>query len=260
MVVDKSEIRVRRMFGQIAPRYDFLNRLLSGGTDMYWRWRTVRTVPPLRDGPILDVCTGTGDLAIAWWKRGRGRFQVVGTDFTHEMLKLARRKCDKAGISTSGAPGIAFLEADTQSLPFADDQFQIVSVAFGLRNVTDTRRGLREMVRVCRPGGQVVVLEFSQPGHPWLRRLYHSYFRHVLPRIGQWLARNDEDAYHYLPSSVSEFPFGEVLAELMQECGLCDVTFKPLSFGIATLYYGTKRDSHGSRREQHRSAAEHTHV
>ncbi len=212
------------MFGQIAPRYDLMNRLLSGGTDVYWRWRTVRTVAPQGEEPVLDVCTGTGDLALAYWKRGGGRLSVVGTDFTHEMLELARRKRQQAGIeSANGSPGVEFLEADTQSLPFADDRFQIVSVAFGLRNVTDTRRGLREMVRVCRPGGRVAVLEFSEPRNRLMRRVYHSYFKHVLPRVGQLLARNQEEAYKYLPTSVSEFPCGQQLADVMGECGLRDV-------------------------------------
>ncbi len=241
MVVDKSETRVRRMFGQIAPRYDLLNRMLSGGTDVYWRWRTVRTVGPQGDGPILDVCTGTGDLALAYWKQAKGQCPVVGADFTHEMLCLANQKRDQAGVySTNGSPGTVFLEADTQSLPFADDEFQIVSVAFGLRNVTDTRRGLREMTRVCRPGGKVAVLEFSEPSNPVFRRVYQSYFKHVLPRIGQLVARNQEDAYNYLPSSVTEFPHGQALADIMNECGLSDVQYQPLTFGIATLYYGTK--------------------
>ncbi|MGD9855663.1 MAG: bifunctional demethylmenaquinone methyltransferase/2-methoxy-6-polyprenyl-1,4-benzoquinol methylase UbiE [Planctomycetaceae bacterium] len=241
MAVDKSENRVRRMFGQIAPRYDLLNRVLSAGTDVYWRWRTVRTVSPRTNEPVLDVCTGTGDLALAYWRRGRGRFTVVGTDFTHEMLQRALHKRLRAGITTSnGSAGVEFLEADTQALPFADRQFQIVSVAFGLRNVTETRRGLAEMIRVCRPGGRVVVLEFSEPANPLLRRVYHAYFKHVLPRIGQWVARNQDDAYNYLPASVSEFPFGQALADLMAECGLEDVRHTPLTFGIATLYSGTR--------------------
>jgi demethylmenaquinone methyltransferase/2-methoxy-6-polyprenyl-1,4-benzoquinol methylase len=191
----------------------------------------------------LDVCTGTGDLAIAYWKRAKGRLLVVGTDFTHEMLALAARKRNsQRAAALNGAPSLEFLEADTQSLPFADDQFQIVSVAFGLRNVTDTRRGLCEMVRVCQPGGTVVVLEFSHPEQRWLRRFYHSYFKHVLPRIGQLLARNREDAYNYLPTSVSEFPYGRRLADLMGECGLRDVQYQPLTFGVATLYFGTKNE------------------
>lgn len=227
------------MFGEIAPRYDLLNRMLSGGTDVYWRWQTVRIVPPQPDGPILDVCTGTGDLAIAYWKKAGRRLPVVGTDFTHEMLVRAEGKAARAGAGNGQGP-ITLLEADTQSLPFGDEEFQIVCVAFGLRNVTDTRRGLREMVRVCRRGGTVVVLEFSEPRGALFRRAYQAYFKHVLPRIGQLVARNQEDAYNYLPSSVSEFPCGQALADVMQECGLHEVRFKPLTGGIATLYYGVK--------------------
>lgn len=239
--VDKSEVRIRRMFGEISQRYDFLNHFLSGGTDWYWRWRTVRAAAPRDESPILDVCTGTGDLALAYWKKGRGRIPVIGADFTPEMLVIADRKAAKPQLAERARGGpLVFLQADTQRLPFADAQFQIVSVAFGLRNVTDTARGLKEMIRVCRRGGKVVVLEFSLPANPLLRRAYSWYFRNVLPRIGQLLARNSHSAYNYLPDSVSEFPYGERLAALMQDCGLKTVTFKPLTFGIATLYIGEK--------------------
>lgn len=239
--VDKSELRIRRMFGEISPRYDFLNHFLSGGTDWYWRWRTVRAAAPRGAAPILDVCTGTGDLALAYWRKGRAKVPVVGADFTREMLVIADKKATKPQAlgSAEGVP-LVFLQADTQRLPFADEQFQIVCVAFGLRNVTDTARGLTEMIRVCQPGGKVVVLEFSLPGNRLLRGLYTWYFKSILPRIGQLLARNSQAAYNYLPASVSEFPFGEKLAELMKTCGLKTVRFMPLTFGIATLYIGEK--------------------
>jgi demethylmenaquinone methyltransferase/2-methoxy-6-polyprenyl-1,4-benzoquinol methylase len=240
MPVDKSESRIRRMFGEISPRYDFLNHFLSGGADYYWRWRAVRAVPPRDEAPILDVCTGTGDLAIAYAKNSRGSASVIGTDFAHGMLTRAASKADRKVPGNGRCSPIAFLEADTQQLPFADDRFQIVTVAFGLRNVTDTGAGLGEMIRVCQPGGRVVVLEFSMPGNRVLRGLYSWYFRHVLPRIGQLLASNRESAYNYLPESVSEFPYGEALADIMRGCGLGQVTWKPLTFGIATLYVGTK--------------------
>ncbi len=241
-VVDKSGNRVKEMFGEISGRYDFLNHLLSGGTDYYWRWRTVRACPPESDAPILDVCTGTGDLAIAYWKKGRGKVSVFGTDFTPEMLEIARGKFAK--IHRRDFTEIVFHEADTQSLPFEDDKFQIVSVAFGLRNISDTRRGLKEMIRVCQPGGRVVILEFSLPRNRLLRGLYLWYFRNVLPKIGQLLARNRQAAYNYLPASVSEFPYGQSLADILTECGLTGVTWKPLTFGIATLYVGRKAVSH----------------
>src|SRR5581483_329342 len=159
MTVDKSGARVRRMFGEIAQRYDLLNHLLSMNVDKYWRWRTVRAVPPRGDGPILDLCSGTGDLALAYYKASGGRLPIVAADFCHPMLVLGRDKGRRAGANGQ----MTFVEADAQRLPLPDDHFQIVCVAFGLRNVTDTDQGLREMVRVCQPGGQVAVLEFSQP-------------------------------------------------------------------------------------------------
>lgn len=234
--VDKSPERVRRMFGQIAPRYDFLNHLLSLGIDHYWRWRTVRRVRPEGSLPILDVCTGTGDLALAYDRAAGRRIAIVASDFCHEMLEIGRQKAAKAGA----AERITFLEADAQSLPLPSDEFQIVSVAFGLRNVSDTDRGLAEMVRVAAPGGRVAVLEFSSPTWQPFRAIYSWYFRHVLPRIGQLIARNSTAAYEYLPESVGQFPQGEALAERMRNAGLVDVRCYSLTLGVATLYVGAK--------------------
>jgi demethylmenaquinone methyltransferase/2-methoxy-6-polyprenyl-1,4-benzoquinol methylase len=237
------------MFGEIAARYDLLNHLLSGGVDKYWRWRTVRAVPPQDGAPILDLCSGTGDLALAYYHASGRRARIVAADFCHPMLVIGNSKGQRAGAESQ----ISFVEADAQRLPLADDVFQIVCVAFGLRNVTDTDRGLEEMARVCQPGGKVVVLEFSQPTWGPLRMVYSWYFRNVLPRIGQALSRNAQDAYNYLPESVGEFPAGEALAERMRQAGLTDVYFTPLSLGIATLYVGTKLDrvlaSAGSERQ-----------
>lgn len=224
------------MFGQIAGRYDFLNHLLSMGVDRYWRWRTVRRVPPRGELPILDVCTGTGDLALAYDRAAGGRVKIVAADFCHEMLDIGRRKSAKVGADGR----ISFLEADAQSLPLPSDAFQIVSVAFGLRNVADTDRGLAEMVRVAAPDGRVAVLEFSSPTWQPFKAIYGWYFRHILPRIGQLVARNSTQAYEYLPASVGEFPQGEALAERMRAAGLTNVRCYPLTFGIATLYVGEK--------------------
>jgi demethylmenaquinone methyltransferase/2-methoxy-6-polyprenyl-1,4-benzoquinol methylase len=236
MKVDKSEARVRRMFGEIAARYDMLNHLLSLGIDKYWRWRTVRKVAPNGVAPILDVCTGTGDLALAYHRASGGTTPVVAADFCHPMLVIAHRKAEARSADSQ----VTFIEADAQHLPFPADCFQIVSVAFGLRNVTDTDLGLREMVRVCRPGGRVAVLEFSMPSWQPFKAVYGWYFRHVLPRIGQALARNRQEAYNYLPASVGEFPCGRALAERMQAAGLAEVRFFPLTLGVATLYVGSK--------------------
>jgi demethylmenaquinone methyltransferase/2-methoxy-6-polyprenyl-1,4-benzoquinol methylase len=184
----------------------------------------------------LDLCTGTGDLALAYYRASRGRARIVAADFCHPMLVVGDRKRRAAGVNGQ----VAFVEADAQRLPFPDDYFSIVCVAFGLRNVTDADRGLAEMTRVCRPGGKVAVLEFSLPRWQPLGAVYGWYFRRVLPRIGQALARNRQEAYHYLPASVGEFPSGEALAERMRAAGLAQVVFSPMTLGLATLYEGTK--------------------
>jgi len=241
--VDKSSERVRRMFAEIAPRYDLLNHTLSLNIDKYWRKRTLDLLAPKAGDPFLDVCTGTGDLALSAAMRLRpkredqAKTEVVASDFCGEMLRFARSKQTKMGID---ADSLVFLEADTTQLPFVDNRFQTVSVAFGLRNVVDTMKGLREMARVCRPGGQVAVLEFSQPTFPGLKQFYQFYFRHVLPRIGNQVAKNSSEAYAYLPQSVSQFPSGEAMAEMMREVPLVSVRYYPMTFGVATLYVGTK--------------------
>ena len=255
MSVDKSGERVRRMFGEIAGRYDLLNHLLSCNVDKYWRWYTVRKVRPQGSSPILDVCTGTGDLAFAW--RRKSEADVVAADFCHPMLVVGNRKLSnlsgslpsegRAGeggafrdMSASNRDGLLFVEADAQELPFPSDTFQIVSVAFGLRNISDTDRGLRELKRVCQPGGHVAVLEFSMPTCYPLKAVYGWYFRNVLPKVGQLLARNKQQAYNYLPQSVGEFPQREQLADRMRSAGLSGVRFYSLTLGIATLYVGIK--------------------
>jgi demethylmenaquinone methyltransferase/2-methoxy-6-polyprenyl-1,4-benzoquinol methylase len=237
-VLDKREERIRSMFSAIAPRYDFLNHLLSLNIDRWWRRRTVQLVPPdLNDpAPILDVCTGTGDLALEFDRAAKGQREIVGTDFCLPMLLPAVRKSARAKAEGR----ISFLEADTQQLPFEDDQFQIVSVAFGLRNVTDMNRGLAEMVRVAKPGGRVAILEFSRPTG-FIGFMYKFYFRRILPTVGQWFSSSPDKAYEYLPASVLSFPDGEALAVVMREHGLEDVRYHAFTFGIATLYIGRKK-------------------
>jgi demethylmenaquinone methyltransferase/2-methoxy-6-polyprenyl-1,4-benzoquinol methylase len=239
--LDKRETRIRAMFGNIARRYDLLNHLLSLNVDRYWRWRTTRLAPPVMgapggDAPILDVCTGTGDLALAYDRAAGRRVPIIGTDFCLPMLLPAREKARRSRASER----IRYLEADTQRLPFPANTFQLVTVAFGLRNVTDTDRGLAEMVRVTRPGGRVAILEFSKPRHWLFGRLYNFYFRRLLPLVGQLVSRSHDRAYSYLPASVLEFPDGEALAEKLRGHGLTAVRWHPLTFGIATLYVGTK--------------------
>jgi len=236
MTVDKSAARIRRMFAEIAGRYDLLNRLLSLGIDRYWRWRTTRLVPLVGEAPVLDVCTGTGDLALAYWRAAKGRTWIVGSDFCRPMLAIAARKSRRAGAQGE----ITLIEADTGRLPLADDCFQIVCVAFGLRNLSQTDLGLREMTRVLRPGGRLVVLEFSMPRGRFARAVYGWYFRCVLPRVGQSVAPNRQGAYNYLPVSVGEFAQHEALAERIRAAGVGEVRYYRFTFGIATLYVGTK--------------------
>ena len=237
--LDKGEVRIRRMFGQIAPWYDFLNHFLSLNIDVRWRNKTVKIVPPrpADHGPILDLCTGTGDLALTYDRAAKGDVPIVAADFCHEMLVRAAEKAK--------ATRVRFVEADAQALPFPDDTFQLVSVAFGLRNVTDTDRGLAEIVRVLRPGGSVAILEFSKPRNRVLGPLYSFYFRHVLPKVGQLLCRNNEQAYRYLPESVMRFPDYDALAEKLRAHGLTDVRYESFTFGVATLYVGMK-PGHGT--------------
>ncbi len=232
---DKSGSRVRRMFAEIAPRYDLLNRLLSAGVDRRWRRRTTRLVPP-GEGPVLDVCTGTADLALEYSRAGHGRVAVVGADFCPPMLAVGREKIRRAGAERL----VRLVQADALRLPFADASFAVVCVAFGLRNVAETDAALAEMARVCRPGGRVAVLEFALPQSQPLRAIYGWYFHRVLPRVGQALARNRQSAYHYLPESVAAFPQFEALLERMRLAGLGRTRYYRFTFGIATLYVGER--------------------
>ncbi|MFM8579389.1 MAG: bifunctional demethylmenaquinone methyltransferase/2-methoxy-6-polyprenyl-1,4-benzoquinol methylase UbiE [Planctomycetaceae bacterium] len=235
--VDKSGQRVRGMFAEIAPRYDLANRCLSGGIDVLWRRSTVRMAPPPSKGAMLDVCCGTGDLALAYADRASEDLRIVASDFCRPMLDRGEAKA----IRRNGrGPSIEWVEADAMDLPFSDASFDLVTVAFGLRNIADTRRGLAEMARVCRPGGTLAILEFAVPHRRLIRTLYLWYFRQVLPRIGNLLARNASDAYTYLNKSVEEFPSGEALGLLVRQAGFDAVRSVPLTFGIAALTLATR--------------------
>jgi demethylmenaquinone methyltransferase/2-methoxy-6-polyprenyl-1,4-benzoquinol methylase len=238
-LLDKRESRIRGMFAEIAPRYDLLNRLLSLRVDQLWRKQVVRLVHCTAGGPILDLCTGTGDLALAYDKECGGRVPIVASDFCTEMLAVAAQKFAKHQTGSR----IQIVEADAQRLPFAANTFEIATVAFGLRNVTDPEKGIAEMVRVVRPGGRVAILEFSKPRHWFFGRMYRLYFRFLLPLVGQMFSRSRQSAYKYLPQSVFEFPDGDALAERLRQHSLADVWYKPFTLGIATLYVGKKPTS-----------------
>lgn len=236
--VDKTGRRVRDMFASIAGRYDFLNHFLSLNIDKSWRRFTTRTVPPEPGVPILDCCTGTADLALAYDRASGGRSPIIASDFCREMLVIGRKKTIKSKCEDR----ITLVEGDTQHLPVPSDTFGIVTVAFGLRNVADTAKGLDEMIRAARPGGKVAILEFSRPRGKVLGPIWTGFFKKILPRVGQALAPNTHDAYSYLPKSVMEFPDGQAMLDLMTARGLTNVEQHALTFGVASLYVGTKPD------------------
>ncbi len=223
--------RVRAMFAGIATRYDLLNHLLSGNTDQRWRQIVAaRLRPALGAGTrTLDVACGTGDLALTLAKAGET--QVIGLDFCRPMLELAARKAH------GQARTLPFIEGDALHLPFAAASFDVVTIAFGLRNLADVAAGLRELGRVLKPGGTLAVLEFSRPVVPGFRALFGFYFRRVLPRIGG-LVSGSRGAYEYLPDSVSRFPDQVRLAALMREVGFAQVAYQNLTGGIAALHTG----------------------
>ena len=216
------------MFARVARRYDRANHLLSLGIDRLWRRTAVRAAGLTPGARVLDVCAGTGDLAFAF---GRAGAAVIGADFCPEMLQRTHKKSQG-----DGAHRPVFLAADTLDLPFAGGQFDVVSVAFGIRNVADPVAALREMRRVARPGGRVIVLEFARPRLAVLGPLYLFYFRRVLPRLGRWITGDTGGAYSYLPASVLAFPEREDFLELMRRAGLESASYRLLTGGIAALY------------------------
>jgi len=230
--------RVREMFTQIAPSYDALNHLLSLELDRLWRARVARHLRPILANPnalVLDLCCGTGDLALALRKADEAR--IIGADFAHTMLVRARAK-SILGHSHSGMPApppLPLAEADALRLPFADSSFDLVTAAFGFRNLANYEAGLREIRRVLKPGGTIAILEFTEPPDGFLGDIYRWYFCKVLPRIGGWLS-GDPAAYAYLPKSVSRFFLPPELATLMAAVGYDAVDFKVWTFGTVALH------------------------
>jgi demethylmenaquinone methyltransferase/2-methoxy-6-polyprenyl-1,4-benzoquinol methylase len=219
---------VRGMFGRIAGRYDLANHLLSYNLDRLWRRRTVRRVRHILERPdarVLDICCGTGDLTIALSNAGRAT--VLGSDFCHPMLVGARKK----------AAGSRVFEADALHLPVRDASLDLITVAFGFRNLVNYEAGLREMRRVLKPGGTAAILEFSQPRNPLFASIYHFYSRRILPWIGGLLT-GSRDAYQYLPESIRKFPSAPKLAEEMQAAGFRDVKYEYLTGGAVALHSG----------------------
>ena len=234
---DMAEQRaaIERMFSAIAPRYDVLNRLLSAGRDRVWRREAVRAARLPVNGRLLDVCTGTADMALEAARQYPGA-RIAGVDFSSAMVALGRQKVVGAGRGDRVALSVAPAEA----LPFSDGIFDAVTVAFGLRNVPDRRQALVEMHRVLGPGGRAVVLEFTMPPGWLFRKIYLWYFHRVLPRIGGWISGH-RTAYAYLPASVGEFPSPDGVAAWLREARFQEVSYRLMTFGIVAIHVGVKK-------------------
>jgi demethylmenaquinone methyltransferase / 2-methoxy-6-polyprenyl-1,4-benzoquinol methylase len=226
--------QVEKMFDGIAPRYDFLNHLLSMGIDKLWRKKLIRMLAKEAPCHILDLATGTGDLAIAALKVNPE--SIVGTDISAEMLAIGQKKIDNRSLGDK----ITLLQADSENLPFRDASFDAAMVAFGVRNYEDLSKGLREMCRVLVPGGKAFILEFSKPSGFPVKQLYFFYFRTILPFIGKLVSRHDS-AYTYLPESVHAFPQEAEFLEILENAGFSNGICTKLSLGIASVYTGTKK-------------------
>jgi demethylmenaquinone methyltransferase / 2-methoxy-6-polyprenyl-1,4-benzoquinol methylase len=240
--------KVRDMFSQIAPRYDLLNHLLSFEIDRIWRKRAARQLRPILERPdaiVLDLCCGTGDLSFCL--AGEGKAHIIGADFAHPMLVRAKEKSGaQAAKSSNGAQRVPpFLEADALRLPFADQSFDLVTTAFGFRNLANYEAGLREIHRILKPGGTIAILEFTEPPDSLLGKLYRVYFREILSRVGGLISGNYA-AYTYLPKSVSRFFLPPELAALMSEVGYVSVDFCTWTFRTVALHTAMVRpDSSG---------------
>ena len=226
---------VSRMFSGIAARYDRANRVLSLGRDVGWRRRLIQRADPQPHEVVVDVCTGTADL-VRDFLHAHPSLVVYGVDFARPMLDAGQRKL--AGRSADAL----LLEGDALRLPIANDSVDVVSVAFGLRNLIDYQMGIREMSRVLRPGGRLTILEFATPPSRLVRTLYFAYLRHALPRLGGWIT-GDRSAYSYLDRTIRAFPPPDAVVRMMEAAGLREATFEPLTMGIAALYRGIQPPS-----------------
>jgi demethylmenaquinone methyltransferase/2-methoxy-6-polyprenyl-1,4-benzoquinol methylase len=224
---------VREMFSGVAGRYDLLNHLLSFNSDKYWRSRTVRRVEHIlrrADSHVLDICCGTGDLLIELEKKAGRR--LYGSDFCHPMLKAASGKIERRAF------GSVLFESDALCMPLADASLDLITVAFGVRNFANYRKGFEEMRRVLKPGGVAAILEFSQPPNPLFAAFYNFYSKRILPVVGGWIS-GSRSAYTYLPESVRKFPNADELAAVLRECGFREARYERMTFGIVALHLAT---------------------
>ena len=225
--------QVAKMFNNISHRYDFLNHLLSLGIDKIWRRKAINILQSIQPKQILDVATGTGDFALQ--AMALNPEKITGIDISEGMLEVGRRKILARHLDSK----IELVQADSENIPFPHNKFDAVTVAFGVRNFENLRRCLSEFLRVLNPGGMVVVLEFSKPETFPFKQVYNFYFKFILPRVGS-IVSNDKAAYTYLPKSVEAFPDGEDFLHILHEIGFKNTKCSSLSFGISTIYIGTK--------------------
>lgn len=230
---EPSRHEVWRMFDRIAPRYDLLNRVLSGRRDVAWRKRMAALLPEGDSLRLLDVATGTADQIFSLMDSAPRIKEAVGVDMSEGMLEKGREKIRARGM----AERIHLKTGDATAIPEPDAAYDVCTISFGIRNVENVVAGLREMRRVLRPGGRALVLEFSQPASRWFRGLYFFYLRHMLPTIGGWFS-GDREAYRYLNVTIETFPSGENFCALMREAGFVNVRAIPLTLGIASIYAG----------------------
>jgi demethylmenaquinone methyltransferase/2-methoxy-6-polyprenyl-1,4-benzoquinol methylase len=225
--------QVAEMFDNIAHRYDFLNHFLSLGIDKSWRRKAIHELKALRPRKILDIATGTGDLALAAMKLNPT--EIVGIDISEEMLTFGRQKIEKAGAANI----IRFEKGDSEQIHYPNGTFDAAMVAFGVRNFENLQKGLNEIARVLAPGAKVVILEFSQPQNPFIKVIYHFYFFRIVPFFGK-LFSNDNRAYTYLPESVDAFPDKAQFLQHLANAGFTELKSRQLTFGIASIYSGKK--------------------
>ena len=230
--LNKKE-QVADMFNNIAGKYDFLNHFLSLGIDKGWRKKAVQEVAAIHPQKILDVATGTGDLAIAAAKTGASK--IIGVDIAEQMLEVGRQKIKAQKLEHL----ISLQLGDSEALPFESNSFDAITCAYGVRNFEHLETGLQEMNRVLKPGGKVVILEFSKPRRFPVKQLYHFYFRFILPVLGKIVSKHSK-AYTYLPASVMAFPEGKNFCAILHHCGFTNAYARPLTFGITTLYTANK--------------------
>ncbi|MGN7720357.1 bifunctional demethylmenaquinone methyltransferase/2-methoxy-6-polyprenyl-1,4-benzoquinol methylase UbiE [Chitinophaga sp. 22620] len=226
--------QIAHMFDDIAGRYDFLNHFMSMGVDVQWRKKALKLLLPLQPKTILDVATGTGDVAIMAHRMLKPE-KIIGIDISEGMLALGREKVAKAGLNGT----ITLQQGDSETISFPDATFDAITAAFGVRNFENLEKGLAEMCRVLKPGGKAVILEFSNPTKAPVKQLYNFYFRYITPLIGKWIARN-KAAYSYLPDSVKAFPQGQAMCDILHKVGFQAVTCKTLTFGICSIYCATR--------------------